>query len=429
MPVDQEVKALIEDCKTDFNSRLVLYAQMDRYYQNNSDVVLEQSDLFTNSTNKAETNFIKTFIKKEADFILAYPLTYINQDPNNQLDVIINNNLAHWKKDHDKRLFRKSLLFGRCFELYYTNKNAEFSSRIISPLNGYAYFDEHEELKVFIHFFRKPLDRTNALFMDIYIDNMIYHYKDDVFISEDKHIFNEPPVGVCMVDDFQNDTLFSDIKGLQDCYIQNLSDASYELSQYRNAYLKFLNCDIEETEIPNMKKMGILKIKGGKDTAVDWLTKTIDGQFFLSILKEFRQNIYSIGGHIDHAEEVPSNTSSLSIQARELAMRNKTKSNIAAMSNLLKERVRFLFRYLEVLQNKQYSYKLVDFKFTESLPNDNLMVSQMLSQVPQGLISKRTGRSLFSFIDNVTFEEEQVKKEQEEELSIDLDKEVVDENG
>ena len=44
----------------------------------------------------------------------------------------------------------------------------------------------------------------------------------------------------------------------------------------------------------------------------------------------------------------------------------------------------------------------------------------MLSQIPEGVISKDTGRGLFSFVNNKVVEAEKVKKEQDEEIPIDL---------
>ena len=44
----------------------------------------------------------------------------------------------------------------------------------------------------------------------------------------------------------------------------------------------------------------------------------------------------------------------------------------------------------------------------------------MLAQVPEGIISKDTARGLFSFINNKVAEAEKVKKEQSEEIPIDL---------
>lgn len=58
------------------------------------------------------------------------------------------------------------------------------------------------------------------------------------------------------------------------------------------------------------------------------------------------------------------------------------------------------------------------------MPQDDLMMAQILSQVPENLISKETARAEFSFIDNTSHEAQLVKKEIEEQMStmIDLDR-------
>ena len=358
MPDEQ----LIKQCYEDYQSNLHYYQKMQKYYQGESDVILEKSDIDRANVSKIEHNYIKFFIKKECDFILANDVTYINNDTDNNLEEIINMQFAHWKKDHDKKIFRRSLLYGKSFELYYVNKNAEFCSRIISPLNGYPYFED-EELKLFLHIFKKTLDK-NTVYMDVYDENNIYNYKNGELISTSPHIFNGVPVGICQVDDNEKDTLFNDLKCIQDGYTMNISDGVHELSQYRNAYLKMINLDFDDEDLSKMKRQGILKMKG-KDVDIDWLIKNINGDFFMSILKELKDNLYTLSGHINHAEAIPSNNSSLAVQARELAMRNKTKSNIAAMHNLIMDRIRYLFRYIYVLQNKQYNYKLANVRFTE----------------------------------------------------------------
>ncbi|OCZ52200.1 phage portal protein [Dehalobacter sp. TeCB1] len=419
MPVSTELKNLIDRCQEDYQYQLPYYQRMQRYYQNNSDVVIEKSSVDTTSTSKIKNNYLKRFIKEEVDYILSVPITYINQDMEQDLEQVVKYQLAHWKKDHDKKLFRRALLYGKSFEIYYIDKISQFSSRILTPLEGYAY-SEDDELKLFLHIFKKALDKTGTKYMDVYDSDKIYHYKDGVCIGEDSHIFGEIPVGVCLVDDNENDTLFEDIKTLSDAYETNLSDLSHEISQYRQAYLKMLNVEFDPEDLPNMKKLGILK-GTGNNVVVEWLTKNINDNFVMNTLKEIKQNMYELSSHINNNDQVPSNNSSLAMRTRQLNLENKCKSNVDAMYNLIRDRIRFLFKYLYILQNKEYDWKLVSLKFSPSLPQDDLMSAQILSQLPEGLVSQKTARELFSFIDNVSFEEQQVKKEQEEAMNIDLD--------
>ena len=416
-----QVNDLVMKCYDDYLLNLPYYEKMQRYYQNDSDVVIEKSDIDTTSTSKIKVNYLKKFIREECDYILANDITFVNLDTDNNLEEIVNYNLSHWKKDHDKKLFRRALLFGRCYEIYYIDKDAQFNSRIVTPLNGYGYFED-DELKLFLHIFRKPFDK-DTVYMDVYDDKAIHHYKDSTYLNSDNHIFGTIPVGVCIVDDNQKDTLFEDIKTLQDAYETNLSDLSHEISQYRQAYLKMLNIEVDETDLPKMKKLGILKGQGN-NVVIEWLTKNINDNFVMNTLKEIKQNMYELSNHINNNEQLPSNNSSLAMRTRQLALENKCKSNISAMHNLIKDRVKFLFIYLSILQNKHYDYRLVKPKFTPSLPQDDLMMAQILSQVPEDLISRETARAQFSFIDNTSHEADLVKKEQEEFNAnmIDLDR-------
>ncbi len=198
MTVNNELKDLINRCQEDYLYQLPYYQKMNRYYKNESDVRIDKSSIDTTSTSKIKNNYLKRFIKEEVDYILSVPITYINQDMEQDLEQVVKYQLAHWKKDIDKKLFRRALLYGKSFEIYYIDQKAQFSSRIITPLEGYPYFED-DELKLFLHIFKKPLDKNETRYMDVYDKERIYHFKNDVCIGEDSHIFGEIPVGICQV--------------------------------------------------------------------------------------------------------------------------------------------------------------------------------------------------------------------------------------
>lgn len=70
--------------------------------------------------------------------------------------------------------------------------------------------------------------------------------------------------------------------------------------------------------------------------------------------------------------------------------------------------------YLNLKKNLSYDYKDVKSLYTPNIPSDDLATAQMLSQTPEGIISKDTARGLFSFINNKVAEAEKVDKEQQE---------------
>ncbi len=59
------------------------------------------------------------------------------------------------------------------------------------------------------------------------------------------------PVALCQLsEEGKDDTLFKDLKGLQDAYETNLSDISNEISDFRNAYMVLTGVQIDEKDIP-----------------------------------------------------------------------------------------------------------------------------------------------------------------------------------
>ena len=132
--------------------------------------------------------------------------------------------------------------------------------------------DQFGYVEYFGHVYRLAEDE---IYIDIYDDEKIYNC-DENFIIEDSrdHIFGQVPVGICKLsDEGKDDTLFKDLKGLQDAYETNLSDISNEISDFRNAYLTILGAQFDEEEdIEKMKEKGVMEIPNS-DSKIEWLIK------------------------------------------------------------------------------------------------------------------------------------------------------------
>ena len=78
-----------------------------------------------------------------------------------------------------------------------------------------------------------------------------------------------------LTEELTEDSLYKDLKGLQDAYETNLSDLGNEISDFRNAYMVMTDCEFEEEKIVvdeetgkemkidpilEMKKKGILMV-------------------------------------------------------------------------------------------------------------------------------------------------------------------------
>lgn len=395
---------------------------MDSYYKGETDALIGYQIINSRANNKVNNNFIKKFIKEEVSYAVGNKITYISKTSDEDIIKQVTDNLAHWSEIHDQNVMKNMLKFGgHCYELYYIDNDGKFSSKILTPLNSYALVDDYGNVELLMHFYYKKFDTKQ--YMDLHLPDRIIHYevsgntanyKDETIRSIN---WGCVPASVCeLSEEIEYDTLYSDLKGLQDSYETNLSDISNEISDFRNAYLTFCGCKIEESELEKAKTLGAFQIPSN-EAKVSWLIKNINDSFIQNTLTTLKENMFELSSHINSNEKLQSNTSSLALRTRLISLEQKVKLNCSAMANCIKSRLKFLFKYLEIKQGKTYNYLDVKAKFTPMIPQDDLMTAQILSQAGDK-ISTRTGIAQFSFIDNV---DEEMKRLKDEKEMIDLD--------
>ena len=419
---------LLNKCYSDYIMKKEIYSSMYRYaIEGQSDARINYKNNKSRSNLKIKANFVKKFIKEEVSYLLSNKPTLIGED--STAIEFINKKTAHWHEAHDKELLRDLLSFGVVFELYYTReeivagkKELQVCSKVVNPLDGYVYFDENLQPLMFMRFYRKKFDTTE--YVDIYTKDKIYH--TDVNFSNldryDTNNFGFVPVTFVQLSKYrEKDTIYNDIKDLQDAYETNLSDIVNEISDYRLAYFLALGCNLDDEVIAEMKERGILNTDE-KDVDMRFLTKDINDTFVQNTLSTLEKQLYNMSGHVDTGEQLASNISGTALRNRLISLEQRVRDTEAVMQEACKHRHKVIFSVFNRIDSTTYDYRDLSVKYTLNIPQDDLVIAQMLSQTPDGVISKETARGLFSFINNTSREAEKVKQEEIEGIQdINLD--------
>lgn len=370
-------------------------------------------------SNILNINMIKKYIKEEIAYSLGNPITFQSLSKDDEEIVTdINYYTAHWSKKHDRELLKYALIFNESYELYFIDKkNKGLSSRILTPLNSYVYEDEYGNIPFFMHIFKKNFD--DEKYIDVYTSKGIHHYKGKEFIDIGftEHYFGEVPVSICRINvPEDDDTIYDDIAKIQDAYSINLSNISSEITEYRLSYLKIKKGKINEEDIPKLKKLGVLQ---GDFEDIDWLIKNINDVFVSNTLERLKEDMYEITGHLNTNERLQSNVSGVGLRSRLISLENRCKLNQQSIHDCINNRLRILFKYLKLAQNKNHDWRNVGVKFTLSIPHDDYLTAQILNLLGDR-ISDETALEQLSFIVNGKLEKLKARKEQEG--MIDLDK-------
>ncbi|MDV3426652.1 MAG: phage portal protein [Bacillota bacterium] len=406
------------------------YLEIERYYNGFTDA-MEKYKMQTERSNlKVHTNFLKKFIKEEVSYSVGNDITYISKSSDEKIIKIINEHFSNLSTQHDIELMKTMLKFNKAYELYYIDEDGEFKAKVISPLEGFLIKENNN----IVAFGREYISRgrEDTTYLDIYTNDAIFHYKvGEEYILTGKsqsNIFGFVPVGVAQLgfsdyswcelvndgvyDNSIYDTLFYDIKYLQDAYETNVSDLTNEISDFRNAYLTIVGGQLDETLIKDMKKLGILQ-SNSSDTKFEWLIKNLKSDFIQENLSNLEDKMYQISSHINHNEKMQSNLSGLALRSRLISLEEKCKLNQRGLTDCIRVRLKALFTWLNILQGTKYDWKDIKIKFTPNIPQDDLSAAQIIGQLGDKL-STETGLSLLSFVENPVNEAKKAKEEQQE---------------
>lgn len=456
---NEKLKQLYLKAITDYHQKKIIYDKMYDYcITGKTDAYINYKINKKRSNLKVRTNFIKKFIKEEVSYLLSNPITYTSRSEDNNLITLISEQTRHWDKNHDKNILRNMLTYGKCYELYYTTSNTIgdkeetlVNAKIVTPRDGYLLKNEYGKPLAFFRFFKKKFDDSQMQYIDIYTKDYIYHCDYGLNDAQEEELkvltgkalkptpnnFNEVPVTEFKISDYEEfDTLFNELKDLVDAYQTNLSDIVNEISDYRLAYLVFIGCQVDmiNKDEHGKTQLDYLKEKGGisvdKDGNIKFLTKDINDTFVQNTLNVLKKNMYEISNHIDTNEKLQSNTSGSALRNRLIGLEQRVRDSEGSFKNLLMGRFYFLLKLFNKLNSTSYDYRDIKAKFTLNIPQDDLNTAQMLSQLPEGILSKYTGRSLLSCVSNTDDEGKKIEEENKTaaEHEVDLDK-VVDTNG
>ena len=404
---------------------------MKRYYEGNTDAKYSY-ETTDRSNRKCSINYIKKFITEEVSFAVGNKTTYISKTGNSDISKTIEDIFDNQSSNLDISLCTDLLLYGRAYELYYVYDD-DFKIKTISPTSGIAYENENGQVELFVCFYNKDLDDTK--YLDVIDDEFIYKMDENFKLLEKPmpHYFGKCPVGISKLVNGEHDTIYSEIHELQDVYEKTIWDSCNNIADLRTSYLALYGIDIDEKTALDMKKMGILQIPDANGKA-EWLTKDINAEFSKNLIDKLEDLIFQISQHINHNVVLSSNTSGVALSSRLISLRNKVIVIQKCLENCIKQRIRHLFRYLDVYKGMILDHRDINVQFTMNLPQDDLSMAQIISQLSDKL-SIQTGLSQLSFITDANKEFEKMLEEQRtiEQNSLEtldnIDTDTQDEDG
>ncbi|MBM7836432.1 phage portal protein [Clostridium sardiniense] len=424
------------------------YQKMWDYYVGSTDIETTYPKSKFGNNRKVKANFIKKFINEEVAFATGNSITYtreltldeiINgvQVPEDSVEVQLIDKIMKYNPNSDAELMTNQLIFGQAMEMYYIDDNM-FKIRRLSPLNSYVKLDLNGNVESAIYVYQKIDDKNNTeTFINYFTSDVVYTFNADFKkINEESHYLGIIPIGYCELIDGKNNTLFNDLKSIQDNLENILSDFANEIGDNRMSYLILKNLGLSEEQIEEIKTKnegkeptaqqiaetiikyfrdnGIILMDADKEVDSDakFLVKQISSDVYKTMLDITTDMIYQLSQHINLNQQQSSNTSGVALMTRIISLRNKIKIQQNCMSKAIRTRLYCIISWINSKFGQILDSNKVGIKYTLNVPSDDSAMADIITKlVPQGIISAETAIENLSFVTNAKAEHEKALKE------------------
>ncbi|MDX5476490.1 MAG: phage portal protein [Bacillaceae bacterium] len=421
---------LIKDAIKKHKLELPRLQKLHNYYIGQNEAILNRKLPDPHKpNNKIVTVYPKTIVDTVVGFLAAHPLSYISKSNNEKfLDDLRLVNYINNEEDTNAEIIKSFSIFGKCYELHYTDTQGRIRYNYYSPLEMYVEMDKHD-IKFGIRHWEERLDEnTKVIKVEAYDSDGMYrfisHDNGDTFTLDNsendyqkEHYYGEAPICVYLNNEEEKGDFESFIPMIDSLDLM-LSDSANELESWVNSYLLLAGYKGTTPEdLAKMKQDGILLLD---DIAqAKFLTKETH--------TEFQQNFFETIDNLIHeqsstprltSEQFSSNLSGQALGFKLFGLTTKSSVKERKMERALRKRIRLICTMLNK-QGKEYDPSDIRFSFVHNIPADEAGITDQIIKLNH-MLPLETRLSWHPRVQDPAAEIKKLKNESDS-SSLDLD--------
>ena len=399
------------------------FERLRGYYEGRHEILVRKKHSPNAANNKVVCNHAKYIVDMAQAYLVGAPVKYAAakgcditpiEEAYNEQDIA----------SIDSELVKEMGIFGRSYELLYTDSEGKPRSAVIDPTMAFAvYSDECDRRQLLGVYYYKKFDlngTVTGVVCKAYDDTHIYSYSGrggswsalELTGEPEEHYFGEVPLIEYMNNEERQGDFEQEIP-LIDAYNILMSDRVNDKAQYVDSFLFISNMDVDSEQAEKLREERILLGFEGSDAK--YLSQTLSEADTKVLRDDYKDDIHRFSMVPDLSDEkFGGNLSGVAIKYKLLGFEQLTKNRERYLKKSLQRRFELYNNLLAKSENMAAvpPYQ-VDIQFTRNLPVNNLETAQML-QYLDGTISQRTKIEQLEFISDADeemkiFEDEQEK--------------------
>lgn len=390
------------------------YQKLKDAYESDHEILHAPAKPAYKPDNRIVVNFTKYIVDTMNGFFLGNPIKTMADD-NAVSDFVEYLEQYNDQDDNNAELSKLCSIYGKAYEMYYTDEEAELCITYLSPVESFMIFDE-SILERPLFFVRRYTDRNNHEYGSISDKYGVRNFKVTGGLRwldewQPHHFGNVPATEY--VENAEKQGLAEPILSMQNAYNKAISEKANDVDYFADAYLKILGALVESEDIAFIRDTRVLNLVGEDSEKIiaEFMDKPSNDAAQENLLARLERLIFNISMVANISDENFGASSGIALRYKLQAMSNLEKTKERKFVSGMNRRYKILFGH-PASKVPADAWVQLSYQFTPNIPANLLEEAQIAAQM-EGITSHETQLRVLSVVDNVRDELDKIAEENE----------------
>ena len=275
------------------------------YYRGKQPILNRVKDVRPEICNKIVENRANEIVSFKVGYLCGEPIQYVGRNSDEDVSQAISElnemMFSENKATQDKEVVEWQMICGTAYRLVLpddvgSEDDAPFELNTLDPRDTFVvYSSEVGNKPVFAVKYR--INKENERIASVYTQNGYWKLIGDKIVEEKPHALGMIPIFEYPANNARQGA-FEIVLPLLDAINTVASNRMDGIEQFIQAFIKFINCDISETDFKELKDLGAIKVKStdGQQADVDIVTNELNQMQTQTLVDYLYQTVLTICG-------------------------------------------------------------------------------------------------------------------------------------
>lgn len=382
-------------------------------YKSDHEILHQKEKPAYKPDNRIVVNFPKYIVDTMNGFFVGNPIKIVADDENVS-EYVEYLDKFNDQDDNNAELSKICSIFGRGYEMYYADEEAELCITYLNPMESFMIYDESIVERP-LYFVRRYTDSNNVEWGSISNSYGVRNFKIEGgirFLENDwqPHYFDGVPATE-YIENEERQGIFESVLTMVNAYNKAVSEKANDVDYFADAYLKILGAQIDDEDVKFIRDTRILNLSGedAEKIIAEFMDKPSSDTTQENLLERLERLIFQISMVANISDENFGASTGIAMKYKLQAMSNLEKTKERKFTSGMNRRYKLLFSHPRSRVQKDAWIQL-EYRFTPNIPANLLEEAQIAAQM-EGITSHETQLKVLSIVDNVQDELDLIEEE------------------